>query len=91
MKIFARLFKGGEVKERRSLSRFAKREILMLQKTQEGRKNYPVDDFSVGNPRRGFPYAKHQKSSISAFLLFGIKFVRNKNILQFSSFSVLRT
>ena len=36
MKSFARLFKGGEVKERRSLSRFAKREILMLQKNAGG-------------------------------------------------------
>ena len=28
-------------------------------KAQEGRKNSPVDCFSVGNPRRGFPCAKH--------------------------------
>ena len=32
---------------------------LILPKAQEGRKNYPADDFSVGNPRRGFSSAKH--------------------------------
>ena len=64
-KSLVKLFKACVVKER-----FAKREILALQKTQEGRKNYPVDDFSVGNPRRGFPYAEHQKPFISAFFLF---------------------
>ena len=63
------------------MSRFAQREILARHKAQEGRKTYPADDFSVGNPRRGFPYAKHKKPAIPAFFLFGTEFVRSTNIL----------
>ena len=45
---------------RRLWSPTAVGEILTTPKAQEGSQNSPVDCFGVGNPRRGFPVAKHK-------------------------------
>ena len=45
-------------------------EILRIPKAQEGRRNSPVDCFGVGNPRRGFPGAKHLKILPLVFHVF---------------------
>ncbi len=50
-----------------------------------------MDDFSVGNPRRGFPYAKHKILKVTAFFLFYLKLVRNIGKEIIHSLSVLRT
>ena len=42
-------------------SRSAEREILCGTKNQEGRENYPGDDFPVGNPIKGFPEANERR------------------------------
>ena len=59
------LFKGLRIPKAVPLVADRSRRNPKNRKAQEGSQNSPVDCFGVGNPRRGFPDAKHRSHNFS--------------------------